>query len=79
MGIFFSFNYISILPCKALDKVTSSAYSKSAPTGIPYANLVTLHKNQFYIRRGVACGITPNIFMKFFVKKACFFGEKALK
>lgn len=27
--------YNSVLPSKALDKVTSSAYSKSPPTGIP--------------------------------------------
>lgn len=33
--------YIVLLPSIALAKVTSSAYSKSPPTGIPCANRVT--------------------------------------
>ena len=34
--------YISLRPSKALLRVTSSVYSKSPPTGIPWAILVTV-------------------------------------
>ena len=40
-------SYISLLPSNAFDNVTSSVYSKSPPTGIPCAILVTFTPNGF--------------------------------
>ena len=45
--IFSPLLYISLLPSKALDNVTSSTYSKSLPTGTPLAILVTLTPRGF--------------------------------
>ena len=41
--------YNSLLPSNALVKVISSVYSKSPPTGIPCAILVTFTPNGFII------------------------------
>ena len=41
--------YISFLPSSALIRVNSSAYSRSAPTGTPYASLLTLTPSGFII------------------------------